>query len=116
MLMFADISPLSTLTSLTCLDLARCMVADISPLSTLTSLTSLDLSRCSMILDYSPLIHMTALVKLGVRETENVASLDELRAQRPDLRDLEVQKAQLKALEIFEYILMVNIVVALKER
>jgi hypothetical protein len=41
-----------------------------------------------MILDYSPLIHMTALVKLGVRETENVASLDELRAQRPDLRDL----------------------------
>jgi len=70
----ADISPLSTLTNLTDLNLnGNGLITDISPLSTLTSLNSLSLSGV-WFSDISPLLNLPSLTGLGLSNTNRIDS------------------------------------------
>jgi Leucine-rich repeat (LRR) protein len=64
-----DLSPLTQLTALTRLDLSGTQVTDLSPLTQRTALTTLDLSG-TQVTDLAPLTELTALTKLDLMLTQ----------------------------------------------
>ena len=76
-----DISVLSSLTTLTNLDLSRTSVRNTSALSGLTTLTNLDLSYNSNLMDISDLSSLTSLTKLNLANTgvSDISALSSLR-------------------------------------
>ncbi len=84
-----DLSPLSSLTNLTSLELSFTGLTDVSALGHLTSLTTLWL-RHNLISDISPLVNLTNLEELDLRDnfTSDISPLANLtNLKRLDLRD-----------------------------
>ena len=84
----SDLSPLSSLTKLTELNLFRNTIADLSPLSNLTELRVLDLSANSYISDISPLSGLTMMRTLHLYNN-NISNLSPLSGMT-ELRWLDV--------------------------
>ncbi len=107
-----DLSPLSTLSSLTRLDLEGCpAISDLSPLSHLKSLQILNLSGCPMISDLLPLSSLPALQSLDLRrcwEIRDLAPLGQLTSLRTlflyarDLTDYLFPLAALTSLQTLD--------------
>jgi predicted MPP superfamily phosphohydrolase len=95
MKLLRDLHQLSSLTSLTRLNLWGTQVSDISVLSNLTSLTSLDL-RKTQVSDISVLVNLTNLISLDLRETKvsdisalaNLTSLTRLYLDKTQVNDI----------------------------
>ena len=75
----SNISPLSSLISLTSLNLCGSgQLSDVAPLSFLTSLTNLSLGGCSQLRDVSPLLALTSLTILDLWRCDQLSDVSSL--------------------------------------
>ncbi|HEY9829506.1 MAG TPA: leucine-rich repeat domain-containing protein, partial [Stenomitos sp.] len=91
----SDLTPLSNLTSLGCLELNNNQISDIKPLSTLTQLTRLPLEN-NQISDLTPLSNLTSLgcLELNNNQIRDIMPLSNL----TNLTDLELNNNQISDL------------------